>query len=88
MDNISRVTLLQTRLEQALSPDRLEVIDESHLHQGHAGAQSGAGHFTVIIQSKHLNGLSRIAAHRLVYQAVDDLIPSEVHALRIQIVPT
>jgi len=88
MDNISRIALLRARLERALSPEQLKIIDESHRHKGHAGAHTGAGHFALIIQSAQLNGLSRINAHRLIYQAVGDLIPLEVHALRIQIVPT
>ena len=87
MDNISRIATLRSRLEQALAPSQLDIIDESHLHRGHVGAQGGAGHFALTIQSQQLIGLSRITAHRLIYQAVGDLIPTEVHALRIQIVP-
>lgn len=88
MDNISRIALLRARLEQALSPNQLDIIDESHLHKGHAGAQSGAGHFALTIQAQQLSHISRIEAHRLIYQAVGNLIPDEIHALRIQIVPT
>jgi len=88
MDNISRIALLRARLERALSPEQLKIIDESHRHKGHDGARTGAGHFVLLIRSAQLNGLSRINAHRLIYQAVGDLIPLEVHALRIQIVPT
>ncbi|MFV9472967.1 BolA family protein [Advenella sp. RU8] len=78
-----RIKLIEERLS-ALSPLKLQVIDDSHLHAGHAGSKNGAGHYTVIIQSALFNGLSRVARQRLVYEALDDLIPFPIHALAIQ----
>ena len=80
---MDRITEIKTRLEQALSPTHLDIIDESHLHAGHAGAASGAGHFNVTIVSDKFAGQSAIQRHRLVYLAVGDLMPSEIHALSI-----
>lgn len=75
-------SLVHERL-QPLNPIRLEVIDESHLHVGHAGAQGGASHFRVIISSLQFEGLKPLARHRLVYDQVNDLIPFPIHALAI-----
>ncbi len=78
-----RIKLIEERLS-ALSPLKLEIIDDSHLHAGHAGSKNGAGHYTVIIQSALFNGLSRVAQQRLVYDVLNDLIPFPIHALAIQ----
>jgi len=73
---------LRSRLE-ALAPTRLEIRDDSAQHVGHAGAASGAGHFSVTIVSEQFLGLARIARHRAVLDRVGDLIPYPVHALAI-----
>ncbi|MDY0272577.1 MAG: BolA family protein [Advenella sp.] len=78
-----RIKLIEERLS-ALSPIKLEIIDDSHLHAGHAGSKNGAGHYTVIIQSALFNGLNRVARQRLVYDVLNDLIPFPIHALAIQ----
>ncbi|NRF68730.1 BolA family transcriptional regulator [Aquincola sp. S2] len=71
-------------LREALSPlQSLEVIDDSHLHAGHAGAREGS-HLTVKIVSERMAGLSRIARHRLVYDALRRVIPQGIHALAIE----
>jgi BolA protein len=75
--------LLAERLA-ALEPTALEVIDESHLHIGHAGAQGGARHFRVRIVSNRFQGLRTLARHRLVYDCVRDLMPHPIHALAIE----
>lgn len=77
-----RKWLLHQQL-QALNPQWLEIIDESHLHWGHPGAQGGASHFALTIVSAHFNGLSPVQRHRMIYQLVVGLIPSKVHALKI-----
>ena len=79
------VTAEQVRdaLQAALEPERLEVIDDSHLHAGHAGAREGR-HFTVRVVSARFNGLSRVARHRLVYDAVRPWMTGGVHALAIE----
>ncbi len=74
---------LQEVLQQALSPAALEVQDDSHLHAGHAGAREGR-HFTVRVVSTAFNGLSRVARHRLVYDAARTLIAEGIHALAIE----
>ena len=76
--------LIEATLRAALAPaQQLEVINESHLHVGHAGAAEGS-HFRVKIVSDQLAGLSRVARHRLVYDALRDVIPQGVHALAIE----
>lgn len=77
-----RLDLLRERLA-TLEPTQLEIRDDSALHAGHTG-NSGGGHYSVIIESSHFAGKSTIIRHRLVYQAVGDLIPSGIHALSIR----
>lgn len=73
---------IDAELRAALQPLALEVIDDSHLHAGHAGAREGR-HFTVRMTSERFNGLSRVARHRLIYSALQRLIPLGIHALAI-----
>lgn len=80
--NTDRQQLIRERLA-ALEPVKLDIVDESHLHVGHAGAQGGAGHFRVLIASARFNGLAPLARHRLVYDRLHDLIPYPIHALAI-----
>ena len=68
---------------QNLNPSKLEIIDDSALHAGHKG-HGGGGHFSVSITSSHFSGKSQIMRHRLIYQALADLIPNKIHALSIQ----
>ena len=75
---------IEAALRAAISPlHSLQVINESHLHVGHAGAAEGS-HFRVRIVADGLAGLSRVARHRLVYDALRDVIPQGVHALAIE----
>jgi BolA protein len=76
--------MIHQRLTRALNPVKLEIVDESAKHAGHAGAASGGGHFIVTIVSKAFENKSLIQRHRLVYDAVDDIMHSEIHALSIQ----
>lgn len=81
--------MTQARLErltgrlQALEPDHLEVVDDSHHHVGHEGAADGRGHFTVLVVSKRFTGVNTLRRHRLVYEAVGDLMLTDIHALSI-----
>ena len=74
------------RLQELLAPTRLEVLDESQAHAGHAGADgSGFGtHFRVRIACPGFAGLSRVARHRLVYDALQVFIDRGVHAIAIE----
>lgn len=74
---------IERALQAALAPERLEVQDDSHLHAGHAGAREGR-HFTVRIVSARFAGQGRVARHRLVYDALQSLIPRGIHALAIE----
>ena len=77
-------TLIKQRLDD-LNPQALEVFDESHEHAGHAGAmESGGGHFQLVIVSERFEGKNMLARHRMVYQAVGDLMPGKIHALAIR----
>lgn len=78
-----RLAAIRERLTNALQPRLLEITDESHLHAGHAGARDGRGHFHVRIASSHFQGLNRLSQHRLVYDALGDLMVTDIHALRI-----
>jgi len=73
---------LVAALESQLAPTRLELIDDSAAHAGHAGAREGA-HFELRIVSPRFAGLSRVARHRLVYDAVRPWMAEGVHALAI-----
>jgi BolA protein len=75
---------IRRRLEAVLRTVALEVIDESHLHIGHAGARDGRGHFRLRIVAEDFTGLPLIRRHRLVYDAVGDLMQTDVHALTIE----
>jgi BolA protein len=75
--------VLRQRLLEVLSPTELDIVNESHLHVGHAGASGGAQHFAVRIVSPQFAGINRMAQHRLVYAALADLMPHPIHALRI-----
>lgn len=78
---------LEQKLRETLHPTHLQVIDESAAHAGHAGAnpQGRGSHFRVRIASPHFHGLSRVAAHRLVYDALRTFIDEGLHALAIEI---
>jgi BolA protein len=65
-----------------LQPLSLEIQDDSALHAGHAG-NTGGGHFTLKIVSSQFSQKSQIIRHRLIYQALTDLIPQKIHALSI-----
>lgn len=77
---------LRARLQEVLTPSALEVIDESAAHLGHAG-QDGTGsgtHFRVRIASPHFSGKTRVACHRLVYDALRDYLDRGLHALAVE----
>jgi len=68
----------------ALRPERLELADESAAHAGHAGSRPGGEtHWRLVIVAERFAGLSTVARHRLVYQALGDLMSHPIHALSI-----
>ena len=73
---------IEAALRAALAPEAIAVVDDSHLHVGHAGAREGR-HFSVTITSARFEGLGRIGRHRLVYDALHTLMPRGIHALAI-----
>jgi BolA protein len=79
-----RSAMIRERLTRELNPEKLDIVDESAKHAGHAGAASGGGHFIVTIVSDAFENQSLIQRHRLVYDAVDDMMHTEIHALSIQ----
>ena len=79
----ARVDRIRDRLQATFSPTRLDVVDDSHRHAGHPGVRDGRGHFTVVIVSAKFAGLAKLERHRAVYDAVGDLMASDIHALSI-----
>ncbi len=81
---MNRVERIESLLRAALAPTFLDVQDDSHLHVGHAGAASGAGHFTVTLVAEAFRGKRSIACHQLVYAALAEMMGPEIHALSIK----
>ncbi len=81
---MNRVADITERLRTAFSAETIEIEDQSHLHAGHAGAAGGGGHYNVTIVSERFVDLDTLARHRLVYQAVEELMHSDIHALSIR----
>ena len=79
-----RAEAIRARLTEAFAPSRLEIEDESHKHAGHAGARDGRGHFVVTIVSSAFAGMTTLQRHRAVYQALGNMMQTDIHALGIQ----
>ena len=75
---------LELKLRKVLAATHVEVIDESHLHAGHAGARDGGRHFRVVIVSEKFAGLSPVRSQQLVYQSVEGWMGKEIHALSMK----
>ena len=86
-DRANRSHRIEELLRERLAATHVEVVDESHLHVGHAGAASGGGHFRIVVISQRFAGQSRVAAQRLVYQALGEMMGSEIHALSVRALP-
>jgi BolA family transcriptional regulator, general stress-responsive regulator len=87
MPSLDREFRLRERLENRFAPTLLDIVDEGHLHAGHAGAADGRGHFRIRIVAAAFRGLAPLARHRLVYAAVADLLETDIHALAIDALP-
>ncbi len=73
---------IKQRLHEALQPELIEIIDDSAAHAGHAGAKQG-GHFNVTIVAEAFTDKTLVQRHQLIYQALNDLMKTEIHALGI-----
>jgi BolA protein len=82
--NSDRISLIEQRLRERLGPEEVQVFDDSAAHAGHPGAAFGGGHFEVLIVSQAFAGKSLLERHRLVYEALADLMKKEIHALSIR----
>jgi BolA protein len=75
---------IRRKLTERFAPLRLEIVDESHRHAGHAGARpEGETHFAVTVVSPEFAGLNRVARQRLVYQTLAEELATRVHALSL-----
>ena len=81
MDRRDRI---ETKLRDGLAAHHVEVIDESHLHAGHAGAASGGGHFRAVIVSDAFEGENRIARQRRVFALLAEEMKQQIHALSMK----
>ena len=81
--NRDRASLIRAHLEAAFAPTELEIIDDSHLHAGHAGAKDGKSHFRVRIVSERFQGARPLERHRMVFDALGDMMETDIHALSV-----
>lgn len=79
-----RSAMIRQELEQVFEPTELLIKDQSQLHAGHEGAKDGRGHFDLTIVSAAFEGQNRIQRHRMVYDALNQLLATDIHALRIK----
>jgi len=79
-----RMARIRARLAEALAPTRLDLVDDSHQHAGHAGARQG-GHFTVRIGAPGFAGKRPLECHRMIYAALGELMQTDIHALSIEL---
>ena len=84
----SRINRIRTRLEAAFAPERLEIFDDSHLHEGHAGAKEGKGHYRVHIVSARFETARPLERHRMVFQALGEMMEKDIHALSVSALPS
>jgi BolA protein len=75
---------IEELLRSALEAEHVEVVDESHLHAGHAGAASGAGHFRATIVSGKFDGVRPVQRQRLVFAALGELMQTDIHAMSME----
>ncbi len=75
---------IRAAIKSSLAPSELVILDQSHLHAGHAGAQDGKGHFDLVIVSERFAGADRLQRHRMVYDALSRLMQTDIHAVRIK----
>lgn len=79
-----RVKRIEQILRERLGAEQIEVRDESAQHAGHAGARSGGGHYAVTVVAARFRNLSALERHRLVYEALGELLKQDIHALSVK----
>jgi BolA protein len=84
LNTLQRIEEIRKRLEEALQPETLDVLDEGHMHIGHEGAKDGRGHFRVLVVAARFEKKTMIQRHRLIYQALGGLMQSDIHAVAIE----
>ena len=82
---LSRTDQIQQLIQEKLQPSFLEVIDQSQQHIGHAGAQTGKGHFQVNITCDKFANAKTLECHRMIYAALGEMMENDIHALSINI---
>lgn len=83
----TREERIRERLQQALQPAEMELIDDSARHAGHAGARTGMSHYRLRIRAQCFSGHSPLVRHRMVYDALGDMMQTDIHALTIDAAP-
>jgi len=78
-----REDMIRNRLIETFTPIECQLVDESAMHAGHAGAASGGGHYRLHLVSARFEGQSRLNRHRLVYDCLHDMMHTAIHALAI-----
>jgi BolA protein len=84
MDHTRRAQAIEDALLQRLAAQHVEVLDESTAHANHPGVRDGGGNFQILVVAERFRGLSRVAAQRLVYEALSELMVNDIHALRMR----
>jgi len=78
-----RIAAIRERLQAGLHASAIDVIDDSHLHVGHAGARDGKGHFRVRVVAEAFRGMRAVQRHQLVYRSLGDMMQTDIHALGV-----
>lgn len=86
--SVETLELIRQRLEENFSPSMLELQDDSALHARHPGARDGGGHYQVHIVADAFAGKSTVLRHRMIYQALGELMKKDIHALAIKAMTT
>ncbi len=79
----NRTARIRSRLEIAFQPETLEIIDDSYMHEGHTGTRGGKGHFKIRIVSNSFSGIRPVDRYRLVFDALGEMMRTDIHALSI-----
>ncbi len=78
---MNRPQRIRELLTAGLATEDIDIIDESHLHAGHAGAASGGGHYRLRVISTRFEGVNKVGRHRLVYDCLREMMQKDIHAL-------